>query len=74
MIGRDSTSCLLNPVTGQIFAYTEKYFFPSVFHSVNFHSSMSCSVPDIELADNNVKKELRNVFVGNVQDTLFVHQ
>ena len=70
MIGRGPNSCLLRLVTGLLFCLYVKLFSPSIFNSVDFRSSMSISILDIEPADINVFKELR-VFYGNVQVTHF---
>ena len=62
MIGRGLNSCLLGYLTGLLFCLYVKLFLPSIFNSVDFWSSMSCIVPDIVLADENVFKEL-GVFI-----------
>ena len=48
-----------------------KLFVPSIFKSVDFWSSMSCIVLDIELADKNFIKELGVFFDGRVQGYSF---
>ena len=58
MIGRGTISCLLGHVTGLLFFLYVKLFLRSIFNSVDFSSSMSCIVLDIELAEKNVIKEL----------------
>ena len=57
MIGRGPNSCLLGLVTVLIFCLYVKIFLPSIFNSVDFSSSMSCIVLDIELAGKTL---LRN--------------
>ena len=54
MIGRGPNSCLVGHVTGLLFYLYVKLFLPSILNSVDFWSSMSCIVLDIELADKNV--------------------
>ena len=71
MIGRGPISCLLGHVTGLLFCLYVKVFLPSFFKSVNFWSSMSCIVLDIELTDKNVIKELRLLIDGSVQGFSF---
>ena len=58
MIGRRPNSCLLGHVTGLLFCLYVKIFLPSIFNSVDFCSSMSLIVLDIELTDKNINKEL----------------
>ena len=53
------------------FSPLRKHFLPSIFNYVEFLSSMSCIVLDIELADKNVMKELGVFFDGKVQGYLF---
>ena len=48
MIGRRPNSCLLGHVTGLLVCLYVKLFLPSIFNSVDFWSSMSCIVLDIE--------------------------
>ena len=62
MSDRGPNSCLLGHVTALLFCLYVKLFLPSIFNSVDFWSSMSCIVPDIELTDKNVSKEL-GVFI-----------
>ena len=50
VVGRGPNSCLLGHVTGLLFCLYVKLFLPSIFNSVDFWSSMSCIVLDIELA------------------------
>ena len=58
MIGRGPNSCLLGQVTGILFCLYVKTFLPSILNSDNFWSSMSLIVPDIELAEKSIIKEL----------------
>ena len=51
VIGRGPNSCLLGHVTGLLFSLYVKLFLTSIFNSVDFRSSISCNVLDIELAD-----------------------
>ena len=71
MIGRGPTSCLLGHVTGLLFCLYVKIFLPSIFNSVDFWSSMSCIVLDIELTETNIIKELGLYFDGSVQGFSF---
>ena len=71
MIGRGPNSCLLGHVTGLLFCLYVKLFLPSILNSVDFWSSMSCNVLDIELADKNVNKELGVFIDGKVQGYSF---
>ena len=56
VIGRGPNSCWLGHVTGLLFCLYVNLFLPSIFNSLNFWSSMSCIVLDIELTDKNVIK------------------
>ena len=67
MIGRGTNSCLLGHVTGLLFCLYVKIFLPSVFNSVDFWSSMSLIVLDIELIDKNIIKELGIYIDGSLQ-------
>ena len=67
MIGRGPNSCLLGRVTGLLFCLHVKLFLPSVLNSVDFWSSMSCIVLDIELTEKNTIKELGLCIDGSVQ-------
>ena len=58
MIGRRPNFCLLGHVTGLLVCLYLKLFLPSIFNSVDFWSSMSCIVLDIELSEENKIKEL----------------
>ena len=58
MIGRGPNSCLLGHVTALLFCLYVKLFLPSIFNSVNFWSSMSCIVLDVELTEKDIIKEL----------------
>ena len=71
MVGRGPNSCWLGHVTGLIFCLYVKIFLPSIFNSVDFWSSMSCIVLDIELTDKNVIKELGVFIDGSVQGFSF---
>ena len=71
LIGLGLNSCLSGQVSGLLFCLYEKLFLPSVFNSVDFSSSLSCIVLDIELADINVIKELGVFIDGNVQGYSF---
>ena len=67
MIAWGPISCLLGHVTGLLYCLYVKLVLPSTFKSVDFCSSMSSIVLDIELTDQNVIKDL-GVFVdGKVQ-------
>ena len=59
IIGRGPNSCLLSRVTGLLFCLYKKVFLPFFFKYVDFWSSMSCLVLDIEQTDTIVVKELR---------------
>ena len=50
-------------MAGLLFCFYVKLSLPSIFNSVNFWSSVSWIVLDIELADNNVIMEF-GVFYG----------
>ena len=58
MIGRGPNSCLLGHVTGLLFCLHVRIFLPSIFNFFHFRNSMSCIVPEIEVTDKNVIKEL----------------
>ena len=58
-------------MTGLLFCLCVKLFLPSIFNSVNFWSSMSCIVLDIELTDKNVIKELGLFVDGSVRGFSF---
>ena len=49
-IGRGPNSCLISHVTGLLFCLYVKLFLRSIFNSVDFWSSMSLIVLDIELS------------------------
>ena len=66
-IGRGPNSCLLGHVTGLLFCLYVKIFLPSIFKSVDFWSSLSCIVLDIELTAKNINKELGLYIEGSVQ-------
>ena len=67
MIGQGPNSDLLGHVTGLLFCLHVKVFLPSIFNYVDFGSSMSCILPDIEVADKNVIEELGVLIDGKVQ-------
>ena len=71
MIGRGQNSCLLGHVNGLLFCFYVKFFLPSIFSSVDFWSSMSLIVLDIELTDKNIIKELRLLIEGSPQGFSF---
>ena len=54
MIWRRPNSCFLGHVTGLLFCLYVKLFLPSIFNCVDFWSSMSLIVLDIELTDKNI--------------------
>ena len=58
MIGRGPNACLLGHVTGLLFCLYVKFFLPSIFNSVDFWSSMTLIVLDMELTEKNIFKEL----------------
>ena len=51
--GQGPNSCLLCQVTGILFCLYIKLFPPSILNSVDFWSSMSCIVLDIQQSDKN---------------------
>ena len=71
MIGRGPFSSLLDHVTGLLFCLYVKHFLPSFFNSVDFWSSMSCIVLDIETEVLNGVKELGGFSDGKVQGYSF---
>ena len=71
MIGRGPKSCLLGHVNGLLFCLYVNLYLPSIFNSVDFWSSMSCIVLDIELADKNLYKDLGVFIDGKVQGYSF---
>ena len=71
IIGWGPNWCLLGHVTGLIFCLHVKHFLPAIFNSVDFWSSISCIVLDIELADKNFIKELRVFFDKKFQGFSF---
>ena len=74
MIGRGPNSCSLGDVTGLLFCLYVKLFLPSILNSVDFWSSMSCIVLDIELTEKNRNKELGFFLMVLYKDFHFVHQ
>ena len=71
MIERGPNSCLLGNVTGLLFCLYVKLFLPSIFNSVDFWSSMSSIVLDIELTEKNIIKELVLYIDGSLQEFSF---
>ena len=71
MIGRGPNFCLLGHVTGLLFCLYVKLFLPSIFNSVDFWSSMSLIVLDIELTEKNIVKELGLFIDGSLQGFSF---
>ena len=67
MIGRGPNSCLLGDVTGILFCLYVKLFLHSIFNSVDFWSSMSLIVLDLELTEKNIIKELGLFIDGSLQ-------
>ena len=67
MIGRGPNSSLLGHVTGLLSCLYVKLSLTFIFNSVDFLSSMSCVVLDIELTEKNIIKELGNFIDGSVQ-------
>ena len=67
MIGRGPSSCLLGHMTGLLFCLYVKIFQPSISNSVDFWSSMSCILLDIELTDKDIIEELGLFIDGSVQ-------
>ena len=70
-IGRGPNWCLFGHVTGLLFFLYVNLFLPSIFNSVDFSSSFSCFVLDIELEDKNFLWKLRNFFDGKFQGYSF---
>ena len=71
MIGRGPNSCLLGHMTGLLFRLYVKLFLPSIFNSVDFRSSMSLIVLDVELTEKNVIEELGIFIDGSLQGFSF---
>ena len=71
MIGRGPNSNLLGHVTGLLFCLYVKIFLPSIFNSVDFWSSMSLIVLDVELTEKNIIKELGLFIDGSLQGFSF---
>ena len=71
MIGRGPNCCLLGHVTGLLFCLYVKLFLPSIFKSVDYWSSMSLIVLDIQLTEKNIIKGLRLYIGGFVQGFSF---
>ena len=61
-------------MTGLLFCLYVKLFLPSIFNSIDFWSSLSCIVLDIELADKIGIKELAHFLMAKFRDTHFVLQ
>ena len=58
MIGRGPISCLLGQVTGLLFCLYVKVFLLSIFTSVDFRNSLSLTVLDTELTEEDTIKEV----------------
>ena len=71
MIGLVPNSCLLGHVTGLLFCLDVKLFLSSIFNSVDFWSSISLTVLDIELTDKNIFNELGLFIDGFLQGFSF---
>ena len=71
MIRRGLNSCLLGHVTWLLFCLYVKIFLPSIFNSVDFWTSMSLIVLDVELPDKNIIKELGLYIDCSLQGFLF---
>ena len=71
MTGRGPDSCLLGYVTGLLFCLYVKLFLPSIFNLVDFWSSMSLIVLDIELTEKKKIKELGLFIDGSLQGFSF---
>ena len=67
MIRQGPSSCLLGHVTGLLICLYVKFFVPSVFTSVDSCNSISLIVLDIELAEQNIIKELGRFIDGSLQ-------
>ena len=67
MIGRGPNSCLLGHVNGLLFYLYVKIFLPSICKSVDFRSSMSLIVLNIELTEKNLIKELGRYIDDSLQ-------
>ena len=67
MIRRGPKSCLFGHVTGLLFCLYVKLFLPSIFNSIDFWSSMSLIVLDIEVTKKNMNKELGLYIDGSLQ-------
>ena len=67
MIGRGTSSSLLGHVTGLLFCFYVMRILPSIFNPVEFRSSKSCIVLDIEWADINDIRELGIFINGKFQ-------
>ena len=71
MIGRGPNSWLLGHVTGLLFCVQVKIFLPSFFNSVDFWSSMSGIVLDIEVTEKNKINEMGPFIDRSVQGFSF---
>ena len=74
MIGWRPNSCLLGHVTGLLFFLYVKIFLLSIFNSVDFGSSMSLILLELELTEENIFKELGPFFDGSLQGFSFCPQ
>ena len=71
MIGRGANSKMLGHMTGLLFCLYAKIFLPAIFNSVDFWSSISLIVIDIELTENNIFEELGIFIDGSLQGFSF---
>ena len=74
MSRRGPTSCLIGHVNGLLFCLYVKLSLLSIFRPVDFCSSMSLIVLDIELPGKNVIKEWDFLMMVLCKDFHFVHQ
>ena len=71
LFGRGPNSCSLSHVTGLISCLYKKVFLPFIFNPVDFWSSISCIVLDIELTYINVFRDMGVFIDGKVQGYSF---
>ena len=74
MIGRGPNSCFLGHVTGILFCLYVKLILPSIINCLDFWSSMSLIVLDMELIEKNLNKELGLFLMVLYKDFNFVRQ
>ena len=74
MTGRGPNSSLLDHLTGLLFCLYVRLFLPSFLKFVDFWSSMSLIVLDIELTEKNISKELGLFLMVLYKDFHFVRQ